>query len=277
MRGASMRFGRLALALAFAGCAAPQPAVVVSELAPPAAPEHASAPPPRDACEALATPLAHLRELAALVGLGRSMPLEPVSTYRLAAALDADAKIARDMQSSDAELAKLARDTEARLTTIAAATRAFGAKLGPGREAARVTLLEEMERGELLFQIGARRCPNGGALAGTMRASAIQRVVSAGSGEIKRCYEAGLARDPGLRGAVRVRFTVAPDGKVRDAMDADVNALDPLAWTVGERTAPIGDMAVRDCVVAAFRKLVFPPPTGGAFSITYPIELTTRR
>jgi hypothetical protein len=273
-----MRFGRsaLALALAFAGCAAPPPpAVVVTEVAPAAAPE--PAPPPRDACEALAKPLGDLRELAALVGLGRSMPLEPVSTYRLAAALDADAKMARAAPASDAELEKLAHDTEARLLTIAAATRALGTKQDPGREAVRVALLEEMERGELLVQIGARRCPKGGALAGTMRASAIQRVVSAGFGEMKRCYEAGLARDPGLRGTVRVRFTVAPDGTVRDAADADLNALDPLAWTVGERSAPIGNAAVRDCVVAAFRKLVFPPPTGGAFSITYPIELTTRR
>lgn len=273
-----MRLGRApviisSFAAAIAGCGGAAPAVEVREIAAPPT----NSPPPRGACDGLEKPLADLRELAALVGLGRSAPIQPLSAEKFAAALDADAAAARAVRDADPELSKLARDAEARSAAIATAARAFAAKRGGDREASRVALLEEMERGELLVQIGERRCGKGEGLAGTLPASAIARVVRGGFGEMKRCYEAGLRRDPGLRGTVRVRFTIARDGTVREAVDADGGAEDALSWGSAEGGAAIKDAAVRACVVAAFAKLVFPRPQGGTFTATYPVELTSAR
>ena len=141
------------------------------------------------------------------------------------------------------------------------------------------------------MQLVEGKCPRAEGPSGRMPASAIQRVVRPAFGAFKLCYEAGLRRDPGLRGAVRVRFTVARDGAVSEAADADGGGPDPLAFGLGPSAPPIGDAAVRACVVTAFKRLVFPRPIpaavgrqasggegdrGGSFSTTVPIDLSSR-
>ncbi len=250
--------------------------VALAACTPPPAPaaEPAPSPPPADPCAALAPPLHTLRELSALVALGRSAPIRPRRADRFLAELDTQSAQALSAKPADAELAKLAAETAARLSKIAGAARAFAAKRTPDdAEAARVALLEEMERGELPVQQGASLCHTGEALAGQLPAAALRRVVRGGFASFVACYEPALRRDPTLRGTLRVRFVVARDGSVSDAIDADAGPPDPLAWSLTENDAPLRSPEVSACVTAAFRKLAFPKPEGGTFSGVYPIEL----
>jgi hypothetical protein len=270
-----------AATLALVACAAdPAP----SPAAPPRPPP-VSAPVARTPCDALDKPLRDLRELASLVGLGRSMAIRPQDPARFTAELLADARQARASAGDDPEMGKLAAEASGRLEKIAAAARAGG------DEGARAALLDEMERGELSVQIGESKCPRAEGPAGRMSAAAIQRVVRPAFGAFKQCYEAGLRRDPSLRGTVRVRFTVSRDGTVSEAADADGATPDPLAFGLGPTASRLEDPGVRACVVAAFKRLVFPrpqpasvgrqatearPTEGGTFSGTYPIDLSAR-
>ncbi|APR78268.1 Hypothetical protein A7982_03615 [Minicystis rosea] len=238
---------------------------------------------PATVCEAVDKPHRTLRRLAALVSLGRSMPIRPAYPDRFVAELEADAARATALPSGDPALAKLTAETSARLGKIAAAARALAAKKGSDGEAVRAALLEEMERGELVVLLGEERCgktPAGRhsaaaleSTAGRISGSVWQRAVRAGNEAWKRCHEAGLRRDPSLRGAVRVRFVVAPDGTVAEAVDIDHAPPDPLAFAPPLTAAPLRDAAVSACVVEAFRKLSFPKPEGGAFSAIYAVEL----
>ena len=259
----------LLAALTLAACSAAPPAPEVPA---------AAAPPPRlpavplDPCGALEKPLRTLRQLAAVVPLGRSMPVRPLRFELFVAELAADQARALSVKADDAELARLAADTGSRLARIGAGARVLAAATGEAdAEAARTRLLEEMERGELLVGIGEQRCAKGESMAGHLPSAALARVVRSGHESFKKCYEA--AHDPSLRGTVRIRFVVARDGAVGEAVDADRGAPDPLAWGAGPSTTPLRDPAVSDCVVAAFRRLVFPRPEGGSFSATTPIEL----
>jgi hypothetical protein len=246
----------------------------------------ASAKAPAGACEALDKPLGTLRRLAAIVSLGRSMPVRPLDPDRFVAELEADAARATAARSDDAALTKLAADMGARLASIAAAARAWAAKRDGDAEPARAALLEQMERGELVVLLGDERCGKGAAgrhsakalesTAGRISAAALQRVIRGGSGAFEKCHASGLRRDPGLRGVVRVRFVVGPDGSVREAADAAREPPDPLAWSTAAGAPPLRDAAVSACVVDAFRKLVFPKPEGGAFQVTWSIELGVR-
>jgi hypothetical protein len=265
----------VAAALALAACGVSPPPEAPPAAGPPAAPAPSAAP-PEGPCQALGKSLGTLRTLAALVGLARSMPVRPVDLDRFVGELEADAARARAVQGGDPALAKLGADVAARLAKIAAAGRALAAaKRDADAEAARVTLIDEMERGEIFVGVGDERCGQGESLAGRIPASALQRVVRAGFDGFKKCYEAGLRREPALRGTVRVRFVVARDGSVSEAADADRGPPDPLAWGTGAAGKPLGDAEVSACVVAAFRRLSFPKPAGGSFPATYPIELTS--
>src|SRR5262249_32877526 len=156
-----------------------------------------------------------LRQLAALVGIGRSMPIRPLRTERFIAELDAEAAQANEVAIGNSDLATLASDTGNRLTMIAGSARVYAAAQTEGdAEAARTTLLEEMERGELPVALGDQQCVKGESTAGRISASALQRAVRAGFDGFKVCQQAGLRRNPALRGTVRVRFTVGRDGKV---------------------------------------------------------------
>jgi hypothetical protein len=248
----------------------PEPAAVAAPAPPP--------PPavPLDPCEALKKPLDTLRALAAVVGLGRSMPVRPLYPSLFVTELDGDAARARAVKAGDPVLGKLSADAAARLATIAANARALdAAKTDAAAEAARGALLDEMERGEMLPPLADDRCGKHESLSGRIPVSALQRVVRGSWGEMRKCYEAGLRRNRSLSGAVRVRFVVARDGTVSEARDVDRGPPDPIAWGTGAGVPAVRDAEVSACVVEAFRRLVFPKPSGGTFATTYAIELGT--
>jgi hypothetical protein len=86
----------------------------------------------------------------------------------------------------------------------------------------------------------------------------IHRIVRTNFGKFRTCYEAGLARDPELRGKVLVRFVIEADGRVRVPAEDAGSTL----------TAP----EVIACMLRAYESMVFPPPTGGTVSVVYPVD-----
>lgn len=96
----------------------------------------------------------------------------------------------------------------------------------------------------------------GMSIQGRLPPEVIARVVRARIGTFRACYEDGLKRAPSLRGTVKVKFTIGPDGSVRSADDAGSQIASP---------------DVVDCVRGAFRKLTFPQPEGGTVTVVYPL------
>jgi uncharacterized Zn-binding protein involved in type VI secretion len=93
-------------------------------------------------------------------------------------------------------------------------------------------------------------------VAGVLAPPVIQKVVRNSFDVFRRCYEAGLKRDPKLEGKVLVRFVIGRDGRVSDFKDGG---------------SDIPDKAVSACVVSGFGGLTFPPPKGGIVTVVYPI------
>lgn len=96
-----------------------------------------------------------------------------------------------------------------------------------------------------------------GELGGVMPKAAIRTVVRGHIAEVRACYNAGLARDPELRGRVHLRFTIMPDGSV-----AEVALTDDLA-----DAADVGR-----CIAEAARRWKFPAPFGRVI-VSYPFVL----
>ena len=104
---------------------------------------------------------------------------------------------------------------------------------------------------------------------GRLAPEVIQKIVRENFGALRLCYEEGLRKDPELKGRVTIRFAIDRDGTVTDVGDSD-SVSDPSAsGTPGSKGIP--DPAVSACVVAEFRKLVFPHPEGGIVTVVYPI------
>lgn len=96
----------------------------------------------------------------------------------------------------------------------------------------------------------------GMSIQGKLPAEVIARVVRARMSTFRACYADALKRSPNLRGTVKVKFTIGPDGGVRTADDAGSQIASP---------------DVVDCVRGAFRKLTFPQPEGGTVTVVYPL------
>lgn len=88
----------------------------------------------------------------------------------------------------------------------------------------------------------------------------IQRVVRASFTDVRRCYEAGLARDPRLQGSVSTQFVIELDGSVSRA---EVEA---------GTTMP--DKSVASCVVGVFGRLRLPRPEDGTVKVVYPVSFS---
>jgi hypothetical protein len=95
-------------------------------------------------------------------------------------------------------------------------------------------------------------------VSGRLPPEIIQRVVRQHMGELRRCYEAGLRRDPKLTGTVRVKFVIDRSGSVSTAAEAD---------------STLPDHEVGRCMVRTFYTLRFPEPDGGIVVVVYPINL----
>lgn len=105
--------------------------------------------------------------------------------------------------------------------------------------------------------VGRMRISGGGDVGGSgeFDSRIVASRIRAQSSAIKRCYERELARNPTLRGAVRVEFTIQTSGAVSGTA-ATENTVSP---------------AVGSCVVGVIGRLRFSPgPTGGSVRYRFP-------
>jgi hypothetical protein len=84
----------------------------------------------------------------------------------------------------------------------------------------------------------------------------IQTVVRGAAPDMRRCYEAGLARNSSLQGRVTTRFVVGADGKV-DSVSTPDNSLP--------------DCDAVACIREIFGRLQFERPNGGPVTVVYPL------
>lgn len=86
----------------------------------------------------------------------------------------------------------------------------------------------------------------------------IRGVMMAHIGEIRDCYNQGLARDPNLAGRLVVDFEISSTGAVSRS-------------EVDEST--LKDAQVGTCIAGAVKTWQFPAPRGGAVAVQYPFLL----
>ncbi|MBN2498944.1 MAG: AgmX/PglI C-terminal domain-containing protein [Deltaproteobacteria bacterium] len=87
---------------------------------------------------------------------------------------------------------------------------------------------------------------------GSLSRQRVHRIVRAQLGRVRACYQCALEEQPGLRGELRVRFVVRPEG---DVSHADV------------RSSGLGNPALELCVLDVVRSLRFPPCGGGIMEV----------
>ena len=82
-------------------------------------------------------------------------------------------------------------------------------------------------------------------------------------GEVKACYDAAFALNPGLHGMINLRFTIAGDGSVTDS---------------AIESSRVNSAEVEDCIVDVVRHLNFPSPEDGKpiVNIIYPFMLGSK-
>lgn len=94
---------------------------------------------------------------------------------------------------------------------------------------------------------------------GEISPAEIRAVITRHLGAVSRCHERGLSVAPHASGVVFVHFEIGREGTVTDA-------------SVGSSTYPVEGVA--ECIVAATRTWVFPPPReGGPVTVDYPFTL----
>lgn len=86
---------------------------------------------------------------------------------------------------------------------------------------------------------------------GTLSSSNIASVFRRREGDIRRCYERGVSRDPGLRGRIVIQLTIGDGGRVDD---------------VRLRENELGE-DVGTCIVGAVRRWRFESPQGGTVQV----------
>jgi hypothetical protein len=89
---------------------------------------------------------------------------------------------------------------------------------------------------------------------GFLEPGRIESVVEAGFRLYGHCYRDGLSRTPGLGGAVRLKFVIAPTGVVEDVRDGG---------------SDLPDQRVIDCVAQGIFALQFPKPERGSVHVLY--------
>lgn len=99
-------------------------------------------------------------------------------------------------------------------------------------------------------------------VAGATDKGMVRRVVRAHINEVRSCYNAGLAHNPGLEGRVTVQFSIVSGGKVATAI-------------IAENTTQ--DTKLGACIAQAVKRWRFPiPPGGGTTVVSYPLQLHPR-
>jgi hypothetical protein len=93
----------------------------------------------------------------------------------------------------------------------------------------------------------------------TLPRHALDAAVRGSAERLRRCYQDGLRREPGLAGQLPVRLSVDPGGRVILATDAGSTVADP---------------AVVRCVLSAFATMTFGARAGtDVVSVTYVVAL----
>jgi TonB family protein len=93
----------------------------------------------------------------------------------------------------------------------------------------------------------------------------IQEVMAANRDKVRACYDASLAKNPGIVGQLVVDFVINPRGDVKQA---EVN------WSASEIHVPELDA----CAADAVRALKFPPSSRGLESkVSYPFNFNPPR
>ena len=88
----------------------------------------------------------------------------------------------------------------------------------------------------------------------------VANVVRGRMSDVRRCYEAALARKPDLAGRLTVEFLIDAQGKVSSAKLA---------------SSDLGDSETEKCILGVFERLVFPKPKGGGVvMVRYPVILS---
>ena len=110
----------------------------------------------------------------------------------------------------------------------------------------------------LIIVAGAGQARAGEGAEGTLARDEIRKVVVAHIGEIRRCYNEGLSRDPAAQGRVVLEFTIGAEGTVTRS-------------AVG--SSDMADVKVPECMAAAALGWSFPRPEGGEVAVSYPFVL----
>jgi hypothetical protein len=89
----------------------------------------------------------------------------------------------------------------------------------------------------------------------------IRLVVRAKLPQVRACFDAGLARAPGIGGRVSLRFTIGPDGR---------------AGSITVEEDELGDPLVGQCLCAELSSWQFPRPRDGVpITIAYPFVFSS--
>lgn len=107
-------------------------------------------------------------------------------------------------------------------------------------------------------------------ISGRLPPEVIQRIVRASFGDLRKCYEDGLRRNPNLAGRIAVRFVIGWDGSVTEASEVGPQGGSPSS----PASTPMPDRAVVSCVLHEFTKINFPRPEGGIVTVVYPIQFS---
>jgi hypothetical protein len=94
-------------------------------------------------------------------------------------------------------------------------------------------------------------------VSGRLHPELIQLIVRRGYERFRLCLDAGFARNSKLAGRIEVHFVIGRDGLVSHAQSL--------------RAPEFPDPQVAQCVVEAFRGLVFPEPDWGTVTVHYPM------
>ena len=95
-------------------------------------------------------------------------------------------------------------------------------------------------------------------VAGAIDKDIIRRIVRAHIAEVRKCYEAELAKDPSLEVKLAISFVIDPTGAVREVK-------------LDHRDAALPSF--EQCLTAAFRRWRFPKPEGGGVvTVSYPFH-----
>jgi len=98
-------------------------------------------------------------------------------------------------------------------------------------------------------------------VSGGLEAEIVQREVRARLGAIKACYERALRRDARLAGKLALRFGIALDGRVQDAI---------------VESETFKDEEVSSCMRSLVSHWRFPPPTAIA-AVSFPLDLQPKK